>query len=316
MRVLLLLLAAVVVACAEMDEADARGHDLLLVYPLDLAWNAGGPRLEALRAEGVVYESAWAASTDPGQALTAIEAGRRPSRVATAGKGLPELLGQAGYAVLEAYDGSQALAELDGVEDGRPFALRLVISGAHTEAVLDEVLTGLESRARDTRLVVALVGLAGPRPVRVMGSGKRVPFVLSAPGLEPALITEPVSALDLMPTLGWLLELPTPGKEVDGRVLQRDGSDAPPAVCELLVDGRIGLRTVIEGGWLLERAYDGAGRKGDVSLMTVAGKSVDVRLWAAEFEGMCTWTDKPLSPQREESRAAYFRLASSMEELE
>jgi arylsulfatase A-like enzyme len=55
----------------------------------------------------------------------------------------------------------------------------------------------------------------------------RVPFMISGPGIVPRHVSEPVSLLDLYPTLAALLEFDPP----DGHVL--DGNDLTPVLCNM-----------------------------------------------------------------------------------
>ena len=134
------------------------------------------------------------------------------------------------------------------------------------DAALRALFEGLEARGLAERTVVVVTADHGEEFLEhdylehgwtLYDEVLRVPLLLWAPGrLAPARVAEPVSQIDLLPTLATLLGLSLDADSVDGvSWLEASGDGfrvSPPSrpqVAELLLGRRSMLRSVVLDGW-------------------------------------------------------------------
>ena len=137
---------------------------------------------------------------------------------------------------------------------------------ADVDAALRTLFAGLDARGLAETTVVVVTADHGEEFLEheylehgwtLYDEVLRVPLLLWAPGRIPAgRIDEPVSQVDLLPTLAALLELSVEPFELDGvSWVVRDGAGlrlAPPSrpqIAELLLGRRSVLRSVVHEGW-------------------------------------------------------------------
>ena len=143
---------------------------------------------------------------------------------------------------------------------------------AYTDDCLRRLIEGLEARGRLENTVVVLTSTHGEELLdhgylsnswTLYEEVLRVPLLLFAPALFPAeRVAEPVSTVDLLPTLVTLFGLEVERGDLDGQSLLhraggelRVGVSAKPRIAELVIRERTILRAVVDGSWKYVGVY-------------------------------------------------------------
>jgi len=160
---------------------------------------------------------------------------------------------------------------------------------------------------------------------------ERVPLAIRVPGFAPRRVEQPVSLVDVLPTILELLELETPSVGMAGRSLVRAMRGEPLEEQALLLESRLVLRedaelaALVEGDWklIVETPREGGGEAGErLLLFDRAADPAEARSLAEEQPEVASRMQETLEAAvgRAESRAVDYApdppMALTPEELE